>query len=270
MAVLNDAWKAWLKESLDMGCDPVELRDILAKNHFPAAEIERQMGDKFPREGIVILPPEDYLALSKVNITRIGTRYATDAMQLYTLDNFMTQEECAQITAISYQRLRPSVVIRPDYPPGFRTSSSCDLMQLDDPLVATINNRIAATLGVNVTYADDTEAQVYEVGQEVKPHCDYFEPYSDDYKLGASTAGNRTWTFMVYLNEPLKGGATWFTELDITLTPKLGQAVVWNNLLPNGKTNPRTIHCGMPVEEGSKVIITKWFRELGHGPLFLN
>lgn len=38
--------------------------------------------------------------------------------------------------------------------------------------------------------------------------------------------------------------------------------------LANGTTNYNVLHAGMPVEEGHKVIITKWFREHGPGPMF--
>jgi prolyl 4-hydroxylase len=43
--------------------------------------------------------------------------------------------------------------------------------------------------------------------------------------------------------------------------PKIGQALVWNNLLNEGGVNPNTFHAGLPVLEGSKYVITKWFRE---------
>jgi len=65
---------------------------------------------------------------------------------------------------------------------------------------------------------------------------------------------------MVYLNEPQSGGETRFVEVDLTVKPKLGMAVLWNNLLPSGNPNYFTRHQGMPVTAGMKVIITKWFR----------
>ncbi|MEL6875043.1 MAG: oxygenase, partial [Pseudomonadota bacterium] len=35
----------------------------------------------------------------------------------------------------------------------------------------------------------------------------------------------------------------------------------WNNLLPDGSVNDRTLHHGMAVTSGTKYVITKWFRE---------
>ena len=37
---------------------------------------------------------------------------------------------------------------------------------------------------------------------------------------------------------------------------------------PDGTPNAATLHSGEPVTSGHKIIITKWFRELGSGPMF--
>jgi prolyl 4-hydroxylase len=91
---------------------------------------------------------------------------------------------------------------------------------------------------------------------------------SELYKRFAGVRGNRTWTFMVYLNDGMTGGATRFTEIDLEVQPKRGMALLWNNLRPDGTPNPATMHCGEPVIAGHKIIITKWFRAMGDGPVF--
>jgi prolyl 4-hydroxylase len=86
----------------------------------------------------------------------------------------------------------------------------------------------------------------------------------------AGTRGNRTWSFMVYLNEGMEGGGTRFTALNHTFQPKTGMAVLWNNLNADGTPNTATMHAGEPVIRGHKVIITKWFRVMGDGPVFFD
>jgi prolyl 4-hydroxylase len=66
---------------------------------------------------------------------------------------------------------------------------------------------------------------------------------------------------MIYLNEPKAGGATRFKRIDKTVQPEAGKLLAWNNLLPDGRVNPDTLHHGMKVRAGTKYIITKWFRE---------
>ena len=65
---------------------------------------------------------------------------------------------------------------------------------------------------------------------------------------------------MVYLNDVKKGGETTFRRLGKTFVPRQGNALVWNNLYP-WCINPFTTHEALPVLEGNKWVITKWFRQ---------
>ena len=123
-----------------------------------------------------------------------------------------------------------------------------------------LNRRICAALNANPGYAEPSQGQYYEVGQEFKAHTDYFETYELE-RFSSATWGQRSWTFMVYLNEPQAGGETRFVDAGLLFRPKLGQALIWNNLLPDGQPNPHTLHQGVPVTSGAKAIITKWFRQ---------
>ena len=69
---------------------------------------------------------------------------------------------------------------------------------------------------------------------------------------------------MVYLNAVERGGETCFKRLGRCFTPVKGMALAWNNLLADGTPNPFTLHQSMPVLEGNKWVIAKWFRaEMG-------
>ena len=65
---------------------------------------------------------------------------------------------------------------------------------------------------------------------------------------------------MAYLNEPEKGGATAFPQLQYQVEPRRGMLLIWNNMSRDGKPNIDTLHAGTAVEQGTKYIITKWFR----------
>jgi len=99
------------------------------------------------------------------------------------------------------------------------------------------------------------------VGQEFKSHTDYFEPQGRDFERFCSVAGQRTWTFMIYLNALEAGGATRFKAVDKTFQPEAGKLLCWNNHRPDGTLNPSTLHHGMKVRKGVKYVITKWYRE---------
>ena len=87
------------------------------------------------------------------------------------------------------------------------------------------------------------------------------EPKGADYDKFCAVAGNRTWTLMVYLNEPAAGGATRFTKIGKTVQPETGKLLAWNNRITPDRFNPASIHHGMKVRSGVKHVITKWYRE---------
>ena len=103
---------------------------------------------------------------------------------------------------------------------------------------------------------EQAQIQHYSVSQQFKPHWDAFEPTLDE---AYNSVGQRTWTFMMYLNNVEEGGETYFPKLNETIVPKIGKAVLWNNLDANGDINRDTKHEGKPVIKGEKYIITKWF-----------
>ena len=136
--------------------------------------------------------------------------------------------------------------------------STCDLSDTI-PAVARLDTKIADAMGLARTMAEPTQGQHYEVGQVFKTHTDFFKPYElERFQMG--NLGQRTWTFMIYLNDVEGGGETEFPDIGLKVTPLLGRAVLWNNLRPNGLGNDHTRHQSLPVTAGTKTIITKWFR----------
>jgi prolyl 4-hydroxylase len=276
---LDDSWRAWLAENLRRGCDAEELMGILLKHEFSVASIRESMGVFYPVGAPLagsgagtVSSPADFQAIARPPLLQRGhpglQRVPTDKLQLYTIDDCLGPDECDALIEVINKHLRPSTVTTESTDKYFRTSRTCDLNALQDPLVAMIDEKIARTLGIRRKYAEPNQAQRYDVGQQFKAHTDYFEPGTDEFAEFGGERGNRTWTFMVYLNEGMKGGGTRFLAIDKTFEPRKGQAVVWNNLYPDGTPNYNTLHSGLPVLEGHKIITTMWFRALGTGPMF--
>jgi prolyl 4-hydroxylase len=73
--------------------------------------------------------------------------------------------------------------------------------------------------------------------------------------------GVRILTLYLYLNDVEAGGGTNFDELNITVMPKRGRALLWPSVYddkPNDK-DPRTTHQALPVEAGVKYGANAWF-----------
>lgn len=182
------------------------------------------------------------------------------SLDLFIVRDFLPPELCdAIIERIDSQR-RPSTIADDSGIANFRTSETCDL-DSGDPVVADVDCRIVALLGLDPALGEPIQGQRYAVGQEFRAHTDTFNPGSYDYYVHTAAGGQRTWTAMLYLNDPEDGGATRFKTIGKTVHPERGKLLAWNNLLADGAPNPATLHHGMKVRKGVKFIITKWFRE---------
>ena len=187
-------------------------------------------------------------------------RVPSRALELFILRGFLAPDECAGLIARIDARRRPSQIADDVGIAAFRTSETCDL-DGREPLVAEVDRRICALLGLPAELGEPLQGQRYAPGQEFKPHTDTFEPSGADYYLHCADTGQRTWTAMIYLNAPEDGGATRFKTIGKTVQPEPGKLLAWNNLLPDGRPNPATLHQGMKVRRGTKYVLTKWFRE---------
>ncbi|TPG12396.1 prolyl hydroxylase family protein [Sphingomonas oligophenolica] len=194
-------------------------------------------------------------------MTQPGVQKAAGAkLTLFLKRGFLAPELCATIIDRIDAVRRPSTIADSNGDAAYRTSETGDLAP-DDPAVIAVERALAAFTGLAPEFGEPLQGQRYAVGQEFKPHTDYFEPGNADYDRYCSVAGNRTWTVMVYLNQPEAGGATRFKAIDRIVQPETGKLLAWNNRRPDQSLNPATLHHGMKVRSGVKYVITKWYRE---------
>lgn len=187
-------------------------------------------------------------------------RIPSRALELFILRDFLDPQICAALIERIDARRRRSEIADDVGIANFRTSETCDL-DWSDPLVGAVDRRIADLLGLSLAASEPLQGQRYAPGQEFRPHTDTFEPGGYDFYVHTADTGQRTWTAMIYLNEPEEGGSTRFKLIGKTVQPETGKLLAWNNLLPDGRPNRATLHQGMKVRRGVKYILTKWFRE---------
>lgn len=191
-------------------------------------------------------------------------RLPSSKLELVIRRDFLDADECAGLIALIDAHRRPSTIADDSGDPTFRTSETCDL-DGTIPLVAAIDRKVAAFLGLDPAFGEPMQGQRYAVGQEFKLHTDYFEPDGPDYAANCAVSGQRTWTAMIYLDRPAAGGATRFKAVDKIIQPEPGKLIAWNNLDAAGRPNFNTLHQGMKVRNGTKHVVTKWYRQLPWG-----
>lgn len=196
------------------------------------------------------------LLLSRPGLQRVPS----PKLELFQLRGFLPEDMCAALIALIDAERRPSTLADHNGDDYFRTSETCDLAA-GEPVVKALEVRLFALNGIDPAHGEPVQGQRYAQGQEFKPHCDYFNPGGQDWERYTSVAGQRTWTFMVYLNAVEAGGGTRFKCIGKTFQPEAGKLLAWNNRRHDGSVNPNTLHHGMKVRKGTKYVITKWYRE---------
>jgi prolyl 4-hydroxylase len=181
-------------------------------------------------------------------------------LDLFVARGFLPGEDCAALMRRIDADRAPSKILADDPDPEFRTSETCNLNPAE-PLTKRVEARISTLMGIEPAHGETIQGQRYAPGQQFKPHHDFFytsEPYWPEQER---VGGQRTWTVMIFLNEPEAGGHTNFPKAKVKIAPKAGNLLAWNNLDAHGEPNEMSLHQGSPVEAGTKYIITKWYRE---------
>lgn len=181
-------------------------------------------------------------------------------IEMFVLRGFLSGDECDALIARIERDRRPSTIADSNGDHYFRTSETCDL-PMQEPDVLALDQKFSALSGIDRSFGEPIQGQRYAPGQEFKAHTDYFDPQGADYERFCSIAGQRTWTFMIYLNDVDAGGATRFKGIDKLIQPERGKLVCWNNRCADGSANPATLHHAMKVRKGLKYVVTKWYRE---------
>jgi len=187
-------------------------------------------------------------------------RVPTRELELFIVRSFLDPATCAALIERIDARKRPSDIVDDTGIAHFRTSETCDLDSAD-PVVAKVERRISDLLALPLDQGEPLQGQRYAPGQEFRPHTDTFNLGGYDFLVHTERGGQRSWTAMIYLNEPEDGGATRFKTIGKTIQPETGKLLTWNNLLPDGTPNSATLHQGMKVRRGTKYVLTKWFRQ---------
>jgi len=146
-----------------------------------------------------------------------------------------------------------------------------------DPVLACVERRSVDFQGYKrITQLEDLQVVKYEVGDQFRPHWDWFEGMENP----------RISTIFAYLDcEDCEGGATQFPHYNgkfsskwcqwvdcsdsddsrevggVGFKPISGNAVFWLNRYPNGTYHPGVWHAGMPVRKGRKYGLNIFTRE---------
>jgi prolyl 4-hydroxylase len=170
-------------------------------------------------------------------------------------EQLLSPAECRYLRSIGTPMLQPSVIIDPHtgrmVPHPVRTSEGAAFgVHSEDLVVNAVNRRIASFSGTSYEQGEPLQMLSYRAGAEYRPHMD---------ALGGEP-NQRILTVIVYLSDDYGDGETAFPRTGFTVRGKAGDAILFRNVLADGRPDPISLHAGRPVTRGTKVIATRWIR----------
>jgi prolyl 4-hydroxylase len=139
-------------------------------------------------------------------------------LDIFVVREFLSPKECADVIELIDKDRVPSGLLAPTPDPEFRTSESCNL-RLEDRANQMVEGKINRLTGIDPRHGETIQGQRYAVGQQFKPHHDFFftnQPYWPEQER---QGGQRTWTAMIFLNAPEAGGQTFFPNAKVRVSP---------------------------------------------------
>ncbi len=211
-----------------------------------------------------------FIILSIISITSLSAYTPETISQMphiILIENFLTDIECDYIIEMARPQLKRSKVVdsKGDGKAIVHKARTSDGMffssQHSDKILSRIENQIAKLTEIPKENGEAFQVLRYKIGDEYKPHYDYFNLNTPGSSSHLKRGGQRLASVIIFLQDTPKGGATIFPKAGIEVQPIKGNAVIFYNQLPNGMEDPLTLHGGAPVLEGEKWIMVKWLRE---------
>ena len=265
-------WQAWVNDNVASGCSPDSMvAEMVGNGNFDRNLAEYAIADAhIARDPTMfkqkLLPAIDTMC----NTIRAADRdiqvlLSMCAPRIVLLGNVLSHSECEAMIACSNSRFSPSTLVGQSdgshANQDFRTSQSATIYKDESKLIAGIDARLAALTNWPVECGEQLQLQKYAKGNQYRPHFDWFDPNTDITRQQMEPSGQRLATIILYLTDVEEGGGTSFPCIGLEVYPKKGNALFFMNTNPYGVEDRKTLHAGLPVEKGHKIIANKWLRE---------
>jgi prolyl 4-hydroxylase len=185
---------------------------------------------------------------------------------LKLLANVLSDIECIYLKLRFGGMLKPSLVVDPvsgiAQRDKIRTSSVVQIgAELLDWFTLAIERRIAKLADYPIECGEQLNLLHYAPGQQYFPHYDALLGDSEGLQALLKDGGQRVRTILCYLNTLESGGETYFPRTKKSVSAIQGNALIFDNVDPQGNVLKTAYHAGKVFEVGEKWVLTKWVRE---------
>lgn len=266
-------WAAWLRDGVQRRCAPAELLERLCAGGFARAPARVALHEALcERDGVApgplpALRPQPRTQPHRLHVAGHAVRVACllDRPQAVLYEGLLDDAECDALLALAAPRFTRSTVVDATHGGGRvdpqRSSVGACLERAQTPLLARLEQRIAALLNWPVERGEGLQVLRYAPGAEYRAHLDTFDPAHPGSATHLRRGGQRVGTLVIFLAEPEVGGGTRFAAVGLEICAQRGAAVYFACVDEHGAIDAQALHAGMPVIEGVKCVATKWLRE---------
>ncbi|XP_066927141.1 uncharacterized protein [Clytia hemisphaerica] len=247
----------------------------------------------------------DIIRLDKRNlkVKELVHQTKDSSVQVFIVDDFLTKEECNGLSGAHVKHAKTSNELGPllcfsgvqsfqkylneaglndikisnrDFIEGttcinetfsnrlktkFKWSHSTAFYRDESPFASVFEKRVEDVTSLVSSHGGKFQITSYPKGVGYKTHTDC--------TLNSKELRDRYATTLVYLQNVKQGGETKFPKLGLSVRPKQGRLLVWNNMNRRGRCDPTSVHHATPVVKGRKFILQRWyyyksFSSLGH------
>jgi prolyl 4-hydroxylase len=188
-----------------------------------------------------------------------------DSPRVFTIDKFITDEECQHMITISKPIMKDSLVsyTTTGGKSSGRTSKNAWIQHNHDEITQRVGEKIAKVIGMPLENAEAFQVIYYNVGGEYRRHYDSWDHNgSEKTSRCMKYGGARIKTALVYLNDVEEGGSTCLNRIDTDVKADKGKLLVFENTYSDSNVkHPLSEHAGMPVIKGEKYAFNLWFKE---------
>ena len=163
--------------------------------------------------------------------------------RIYVFEDFLTPFECQHlINNVTYGKFKRAKVTNEHKLSHNRTNSSCWITHDFDMITFKIANKISNIVNIPLEHAESFQFIHYKKGEFYSAHYD-----------NNNNNGPRIFTAMCYLNDIEHGGETVFNKLNISIQPKAGKLLIFEN------NHENSLHEAMAPISTEKFAFNLWF-----------
>lgn len=270
MQAVEPSWHEWIVGNLSAGCDPADMEGRMLAAGWNEADAKTALSSGIAKvlphllTPAIALPVVPEAGTIRCDGRDIAVTLRLESPAVAVCANMLSAAECAELLDYAHGRgLTPSTVVDEtsgrEVPHPERTSAGLMLRRAETALIDRIERRLAELTAWPVENGEGLQILRYRADEEYRAHFDSF-PDGAGGAIHTARGGQRVNTILVYLQSPKAGGGTIFPRCGLTACPEPGAAVIFRNVDTAGRRDPASLHAGLPVKQGEKVVMTYWQR----------